>query len=62
MRVPGIGTKGAEVILRIRRQAKIRDTSALKKLGILGERAAPFLLFDGKRMAYQTPLFDTQEN
>lgn len=61
MRVPGIGAKGAETILRIRRQTKIRDTSALKKLGVLGERAAPFLLFDGKRMAYQIPLFDSSE-
>jgi predicted DNA-binding helix-hairpin-helix protein len=57
MRVPGIGAKGAEAILRARRQAKIRDASALKKLGVLGERAAPFLLFDGKRLAYQIRLF-----
>jgi len=57
IRVPGIGVKGAETILRARRQAKIRDLSALKKLGLLAERAAPFLLFDGKRMAYQPNLF-----
>ena len=57
MRVPGIGAKGAAAILRARRQAKIRDTSALRKLGVLSERAAPFLLFDGKRLAYQIPLF-----
>jgi predicted DNA-binding helix-hairpin-helix protein len=57
MRVPGIGAKGAEAILKARQQAKIRDTSALKKLGVLGERAAPFLLFNGKRLAYQIPLF-----
>jgi predicted DNA-binding helix-hairpin-helix protein len=57
MRVPGIGAKGAAAILKARQQTKIRDTSTLKKLGVLSERAVPFLLFDGKRLAYQIPLF-----
>jgi predicted DNA-binding helix-hairpin-helix protein len=57
MRVPGIGAKGAESILRIRRQTKIRDVAALRKMGVLSERAAPFLLFDGHRAAYQSILF-----
>lgn len=57
MRVPGIGAKGAESILRIRRQVKIRDVAALRKLGVLSERAAPFLLFDGHRAAFQSILF-----
>jgi predicted DNA-binding helix-hairpin-helix protein len=57
MRVPGIGTRGAEIILRARRQNKIRDVSALKKLGILVERASPFLLFDGRRPSFQPSLF-----
>jgi len=57
LRVPGIGLKGAEAILRSRRQAKLRDLSALRALGILVGRAAPFLLLDGKRAAYQPILF-----
>ncbi len=57
MRVPGIGAKGAEAILKARRQTKIRDATALKKMGILVERAAPFLLFDGRRASYQPSLF-----
>ena len=57
LRVPGIGLKGAEAILRSRRQAKLRDLSALRALGILVGRAAPFLLLDGKRAAYQPMLF-----
>ena len=57
IRVPGIGVKGAQAILRARRQTKIRDVSDLKKMGLLAERAAPFLLFDGRRAAYQTGLF-----
>jgi predicted DNA-binding helix-hairpin-helix protein len=57
LRVPGIGLKGAEAILRARRQVKLRDLSALRDLGILIGRAAPFLLLDGKRAAYQPALF-----
>jgi predicted DNA-binding helix-hairpin-helix protein len=53
LRIPGIGPKSADAILQARRQSKLRDLSALKKLGILAERAAPFLLLDGKRAAYQ---------
>jgi len=53
MRVPGIGAKGAEAILRARRQTTLRDVSSLRKLGVQSERAAPFLLFDGKRISYQ---------
>jgi len=57
LRVPGIGLKGADAILRVRRQEKLRDLSALRALGILVGRAAPFLLLDGKRAAYQPALF-----
>jgi predicted DNA-binding helix-hairpin-helix protein len=57
MRVPGIGAKGAETIMKVRRQVKIRDVAALKKMGILTERAAPYLLLDGRRASYQPVLF-----
>jgi predicted DNA-binding helix-hairpin-helix protein len=57
IRVPGIGVKGAQTIIRIRRQTKIRDVNALKSLGLSAERAAPFLLFDGRRADYQVALF-----
>jgi predicted DNA-binding helix-hairpin-helix protein len=57
MRVPGIGSKGAQAILRARRHSKIRDVSALRKLGILADRAIPYLLLDGRRSAYQPILF-----
>jgi len=59
LRIPGIGPKGADTILRARRQAKISDVTSLRKLGILTERAAPFLLLDGRRAAYQPVLFQT---
>lgn len=57
MRVPGIGIKGAQVILRARRQSKIRDVTALRKLGISPDRASPYLLLDGHRAAFQPVLF-----
>ncbi len=56
LRVPGIGPKGAEAILNARRLSTLRDLSALRRLGILVERAAPYILLDGKRAPYQQAL------
>lgn len=56
-RVPGIGPKGAETILRARRSGILRDLSALRKLGISVTRAAPFLLLDGKQPPSQISMF-----
>jgi predicted DNA-binding helix-hairpin-helix protein len=57
MRIPGIGLKGAAAILQARRQAKINDITSLRKLGILADKAAPFLLINGRRAVYQPSLF-----
>lgn len=57
IKVPGIGIKGAEAILQARRTQKLRDLSALKKLGIIAERAAPYVLLDGRKAAMQMNLF-----
>ncbi len=57
LRIPGVGPKGAEAILKARRQSKLREISTLKKLGILADRAAPFVLLDGKRATYQISMF-----
>jgi predicted DNA-binding helix-hairpin-helix protein len=57
LRIPGIGPKGAESILHARRLKKVDDLSKLRKLGIsAANRAAPFVLLDGKRPAYQLSL------
>ena len=53
LRVPGIGPKGVEALLKARRQGRLSELSQLKKLGILAERAAPYVLLDGKRPAQQ---------
>jgi len=57
MRVPGIGPKGAEAILKARRQGRLRELSNLRKLGIVVQRAAPFVLVNGKRDPQQMRLF-----
>jgi predicted DNA-binding helix-hairpin-helix protein len=57
LRIPGIGPKSADAILRTRRVSKLRDLASLRKLGIVVTRAAPFLLLDGRRAERQTALF-----
>jgi predicted DNA-binding helix-hairpin-helix protein len=57
IKIPGIGVKGAESILKARRVSRLRDLSSLKKLGVIAERAAPYVLLDGKRPAAQMSLF-----
>jgi predicted DNA-binding helix-hairpin-helix protein len=53
LRVPGIGPVGVERILQARKQGRLRDLGNLRKLGILADRAAPFILLDGRRPPHQ---------
>ena len=57
LRIPGIGPKGADAILRTRRTAKLRDLTTLRKLGIVITRVAPFILLDGRRAESQMVMF-----
>jgi predicted DNA-binding helix-hairpin-helix protein len=57
LKIPGIGPKGAEAILRARRMGRISDLSVLRKLGIHPEMVSPFILMNGKQPAYQQALF-----
>jgi predicted DNA-binding helix-hairpin-helix protein len=57
LRIPGIGPKGADAILRARHAGKLRDLAALRKLGIVLPRVAPFILLDGRRADKQLALF-----
>jgi len=57
LRIPGLGPKSVEAILRIRHQTRIREISVLRKMGILADRAAPFLLLDGRKPVFQPALF-----
>lgn len=60
LRVPGIGPKGVEAILAVRRRSRLRDLKELQATGVIATRAAPFVLLDGKRPSYQLRLFPTR--
>lgn len=58
MRIPGIGTKGADAILKARRFGTIKNLDDLRKIGINGvERTADFITLDGVRPERQMKLF-----
>jgi predicted DNA-binding helix-hairpin-helix protein len=58
MRIPGIGPKGADSIIRARRNAHLTDLSQLRALGIRApEQAAPYILLEGRRPPVQLTLF-----
>ena len=57
LRVPGIGPKGAEAILRARRQATLREVGDLRRIGVRTKDIEPFVLLDGRRPEYQLRLF-----
>jgi predicted DNA-binding helix-hairpin-helix protein len=58
LRVPGIGPRSADAILRARRQGHLRDLSDLRALGAVASRTAPFILLDGHRPPHQLGLWD----
>lgn len=49
IRVPGIGPKSADKIIKERKKHKFFTLEELKNIGIIVKRAAPFLLINGKR-------------
>ncbi len=57
LRVPGIGPKSADAILRARQSGRLRDLSHLRSQGAITQRAAPFILLDGHRPPKQLALF-----
>ncbi len=58
LRVPGIGPRSVDAILRARSQSRLRDLADLRALGAVANRAAPFILLDGKRPPHQLGLWD----
>jgi predicted DNA-binding helix-hairpin-helix protein len=56
LRVPGIGPQGAKAIVQARRRGQLRELRDLRALGVLANRAAPFIVLNGKRPAFQPPL------
>jgi predicted DNA-binding helix-hairpin-helix protein len=62
LRVPGVGPKGADKLLRERRRGRLRSLADLRKLGIVAGRVAPFILLDGRRPARQLTLWPEGES
>ncbi len=57
LRVPGIGPKTADAIVRARSRRRIREVSHLAALGLRdAKRAAPYILLDGQAPARQLAL------
>ena len=57
LRVPGIGPKGADSILKARRKGALRELTHLGKIGIRAPlQAAPYILLDGRRPPQQLRL------
>ncbi len=58
MRIPGVGPKSADAILKARRLGHLSDLSQLRQIGIRApEQAAPYILFDGRQPPQQLSLF-----
>jgi len=58
LRIPGIGPKAAETILKARRQGRLTDIAHLRQLHISApEQAAPYILLSGRRPEVQMRLF-----
>ena len=57
LRVPGIGPRSAERILRMRRQGRLRRIADLRASGAVASRATPFVLLDGRRPPRQLALW-----
>jgi predicted DNA-binding helix-hairpin-helix protein len=57
LRVPGIGPKGVQAILKARRWHTLRDLSSLARIGVNTRRAGAYLLMDGSRPPRQLSLF-----
>lgn len=59
LRVPGIGPKGADAIIRARREGRLTDLAHLRTLGIrTAAQAAPYILLDGRRPPRQLSFLD----
>jgi len=57
LRVPGIGPKGAAVILNARRRGTLRELEDLRHLGVATRNLKPFVLLDGRRPTHQLSLW-----
>ena len=57
LRVPGLGPKRVENILNLRRIERLNSYTRLKKLRLITEKTAPYILLNGKSPSRQLSMF-----
>lgn len=57
IKIPGIGPVSARAILDARRKNPIKSLADLKAIGVSPQRAAPFILLNGRRPDFQPAFF-----
>ena len=57
LRVPGLGPGRVENILKLRRKSKLNSFTQLKRLRLIEEKSAPYILVNGRSPALQLSLF-----
>lgn len=57
LRVPGIGPRSAQKLINWRKQGTLRELRQLDLAGADAQRAAPYILLQGKRPSYQISLW-----
>lgn len=60
LRVPGIGPITADRLLTWRRQGRLRSLADLREAGAAADRAAPFVMLDGRLLPEQLALWPQQ--
>lgn len=59
LRIPGIGPKGADAIIKARRTGRLTDLAHLRAIGVRApQKAAPYILLDGHRPPQQLSFLD----
>lgn len=56
LRIPGIGPRSTQAILRARRSGRLNSLGDLSRLGAVAERAAPYITMNGARPPQQLTL------
>jgi predicted DNA-binding helix-hairpin-helix protein len=57
IRIPGIGKKRAQMLIKARRLSRIKDAYQLRRMGLPVEKMSPYILLDGRRPVQQLRLF-----
>ncbi|MFN2165363.1 MAG: putative DNA modification/repair radical SAM protein, partial [Anaerolineae bacterium] len=57
LRVPGLGPRSISRILQWRRLGALQELSDLSRAGAVAERAAPYILLNGRQPPHQLPLW-----